>query len=79
VRCALAWSTETARLGRMHNDAQVVAVGARMHSPEEAAGIVEAFLATPFSDEERHARRIAILGEYERTGEPPAVPSGGHA
>ncbi len=77
VRCALAWSTETAQLGRMHNDAQVVAVGARMHSAEEATAIVEAFLATPFSGEQRHARRLAILAEYERTGEPPALEGGG--
>lgn len=77
VRCALAWSTETAQLGRMHNDAQVVAVGARMHSTEEATAIVEAFLATPFSEEQRHARRLAILAEYERTGEPPALEGGG--
>jgi ribose 5-phosphate isomerase B len=76
IRCALAWSTETAQLGRMHNDAQVVAVGARMHSAQEAAEIVEAFLATPFSQEERHARRLAILAEYERTGEPPALDGG---
>jgi ribose 5-phosphate isomerase B len=60
----------------MHNDAQVVAVGARMHSAQEAAEIVEAFLATPFSQEERHARRLAILAEYERTGEPPALDGG---
>ena len=79
IRCALAWSTETAQLGRMHNDAQVVAVGARMHTPEQAAEIVEAFLGTPFSGDGRHARRIAILSEFERTGEPPALPSGGHA
>ena len=36
IRCALAWSVETAQLGRQHNDAQVVAIGARMHSLEEA-------------------------------------------
>jgi ribose 5-phosphate isomerase B len=72
IRCALAWSTETAQLGRLHNDAQVVAVGARMHTQEQATEIVEAFLGTPFSEDERHARRIAILDEYERTGEPPA-------
>jgi ribose 5-phosphate isomerase B len=65
VRCGLAWSEQTARLAREHNDAQVVAVGARMHTLEEAAGLVEVFLATPFSGGERHERRIAMLTEYE--------------
>jgi len=74
-RAALAYNTETARLGRAHNDAQVVAVGGRMHSLAEAAEIVEAFLATPFSGEERHARRIGLLAEYERTGTPPPLPA----
>ncbi|WP_028926396.1 ribose-5-phosphate isomerase [Pseudonocardia acaciae] len=67
-RAALAWSTETARLAREHNDAQVVGVGARMHSEDEALAIVDAFLATPFSGAPRHARRIAQLAGYEATG-----------
>jgi ribose 5-phosphate isomerase B len=71
-RAALTWSVETATLAREHNDAQVAGVGARMHTAEEATAIVEAFLATPFSGGERHARRIALLADYERTGEPPA-------
>jgi ribose 5-phosphate isomerase B len=75
-RAALAWSVETARLARQHNDAHVVAVGSRMHSADVAAGIVTAFVATPFSGGERHARRIAMLADYERTGEPPALPPG---
>ena len=70
-RAALAYNTETAKLAREHNDAQVVGIGARMHSPAEAAGIVDTFLATPFSGVERHARRIRMLEEYERTGVPP--------
>ena len=74
IRCALAWSLETAELGRAHNDAQVVAVGARMHSLDEATRIVEKFLATPFSGEPRHQRRIDLLTEFERTGVPPALP-----
>jgi ribose 5-phosphate isomerase B len=74
IRCALAWSVETATLARQHNDAQVVAVGARMHSLEAATGIVAAFVATPFSGEPRHQRRIDLLLEYERTGVPPALP-----
>ena len=75
IRCALAWSVETATLGRQHNDAQVVAVGARMHTLELATAIVEAFVATPFSNEPRHQRRIDVLAEYERTGVPPALPA----
>jgi ribose 5-phosphate isomerase B len=74
-RAALAYNTETARLGRAHNNAQVVAVGGRMHSLAEATEIVEAFLATPFSGDERHARRIGLLAEYERTGTPPPLPA----
>jgi ribose 5-phosphate isomerase B len=74
-RAALAYNTETASLGRLHNDAQVVALGGRMHSLEEATAIVEAFLATSFSGEERHARRIQLLTDYERTGTPPPLPS----
>ena len=69
ARAALAWSTETAALARQHNDAQVVAVGGRMHSAEEAIAIVETFLTTPFSGAERHQRRIDMLAEYETTGE----------
>lgn len=73
-RAALAWNVETATLAREHNDAQVVAVGARMHTAEQAGEIVDAFLATPFSQGERHERRIALLTEYERTGTPPPLP-----
>jgi ribose 5-phosphate isomerase B len=73
-RAALAWSVQTAQLAREHNDAQVIGVGARMHSTEEATAIVDAFLATPFSGNPRHARRIAMLAEYERTGTAPALP-----
>jgi ribose 5-phosphate isomerase B len=73
VRAALAWSLETATLGRKHNDANVVAVGARMHSAEEATGFVDAFLAEPFSQDPRHVRRIAMLTGYEADGTvPPA-------
>ncbi|MET0766443.1 MAG: ribose-5-phosphate isomerase [Aeromicrobium sp.] len=68
ARAALAWSTETASLARQHNNAQVVAVGARMHTAEEATAIVEAFLTTPWSDAARHQRRIDMLLAYEETG-----------
>src|SRR2546430_9888979 len=66
VRAALAWNTETARLARQHNDPNLVAVGARQHSPDEAAALVETFLATPFSGDPRHARRIAQGAEDEK-------------
>jgi ribose 5-phosphate isomerase B len=67
ARAALAWSVDTARLAREHNDANVVAVGARMHTREEAAVIITTFLDTPFSRDERHARRIRQVAEYEAT------------
>jgi len=68
-RAALAWSPETAKLSREHNDAQVIGIGARQHTFEEAAAIVEAFLTTPFSEGARHQRRIDQLARYEETGE----------
>src|SRR3954470_2568273 len=74
IRCALAHSIETAQLGREHNDANVVSVGARMHDEAEAVRLVEAFLATPYSGEERHSRRIAMLTEYEQSGALPPLP-----
>ncbi|WP_248491429.1 ribose-5-phosphate isomerase [Tsukamurella sp. PLM1] len=75
ARCALAWSVETAKLAREHNNAQLIGIGGRMHSKEEALAIVDAFLAQPWSEEPRHQRRIDILAEYERTGVAPAVPA----
>ncbi|HZI98253.1 MAG TPA: ribose-5-phosphate isomerase [Actinomycetales bacterium] len=74
VRAALAWSLETARLARQHNDANVVAVGARMHSTDEATAIVEAFLAEQFSGVARHQRRIDQLSVYEVDHVLPALP-----
>ena len=76
VRCALAWSVETARLAREHNDANVVSLGARMHDEPTALAILEAFLGTAYSGEERHGRRIAMLSEYEQTGALPPLPAG---
>src|SRR5579859_7705618 len=71
ARAALAWSLETAKLGREHNNANVLSIGGRMHSVEDATSFLEAFLDTPFSAEERHIRRIDMLTEYETTGELP--------
>ena len=73
VRCALAWSTETAELGRQHNDANVVSLGARMHDEQTALAILETFLRTPYSGDERHSRRIGMLTEYETTGTLPPL------
>ncbi len=75
VRAVLAWSEQTAALGREHNDANVISIGARMHSTEEATRFVETFLATPFSGDARHQRRIDQLGGYEETRELPPVPA----
>jgi ribose 5-phosphate isomerase B len=74
VRAALAWSDETATLSREHNDANVVSVGARMHSLDEATRLVEQFLTTPFSGDVRHARRISMIAQYEQTGQLPELP-----
>ncbi len=76
ARCALAWSAETAALAREHNDAQLMGIGARMHTIDEALSIIDVFLSTPWSKAERHQRRIDILSEYERTHQPPPVPGG---
>ncbi|WP_425954599.1 ribose-5-phosphate isomerase [Xylanimonas sp. McL0601] len=65
IRAILAWSLETARLGRQHNDANVVAVGGRMHTVDEAVAIVDAFVAEPFSGDARHQRRIDEMSAYE--------------
>ncbi len=65
VRAALAWNLDTARLGRQHNDANVVAIGARQHPVDEALALVDAFVAEPFSQDPRHQRRIDQLAAYE--------------
>ena len=64
---------ETAELARLHNDANVVSIGARMHTVDEATGFVETFLTTEFTGEARHRRRIAMLATYEQTGQVPAA------
>jgi ribose 5-phosphate isomerase B len=73
VRAALAWTDETARLARQHNDARVISVGVRMHPVEDIVRFVEVFVSTPFSGDERHARRIAMLNRYEESGELPPL------
>lgn len=65
VRCALVWSVQTAQLGRQHNNANVMGIGARMHSREDALTFMEAFIDTAFSHDPRHERRIGLLTAYE--------------
>lgn len=74
VRAALAWSDETARLAREHNDANVLAIGGRLHPTAQVTGFVSIFLGTAFSGDPRHARRIAMVADYETTGRLPALP-----
>ena len=69
IRAALVWNESTAKLAREHNDANVVAVGARQHPKEEVLELVKAFIAEPFSNDERHVRRIGKISRYEATGE----------
>ena len=74
VRAALAWTTETAQLARQHNDANVLSLGARMYTLEDALGFAKVFVETPFSGDVRHARRLAEIADYEKTGELPPLP-----
>jgi len=65
IRAALIHNDATATAAREHNNAQVAGIGARMHSQDEAVALVRLFLATPFSGDERHARRIAQVEAYD--------------
>ncbi|MGV1035074.1 MAG: ribose-5-phosphate isomerase [Microbacteriaceae bacterium] len=68
IRAALVWNVSTAQLAREHNNANVISIGARQHSVEEALLFVDTFIAEPFPGDERHVRRIQQLAEYETTG-----------
>lgn len=76
IRAALAFSEETARLAREHNNANVLSLGARMYAEADALRFVDIFVSTSFSTEPRHARRIAMLSRYEETGSLPPLPGG---
>jgi ribose 5-phosphate isomerase B len=69
IRAALAWNESTAKLAREHNDANVIAVGARQHTQEEVLQLIEYFVAEQFSHDERHVRRIGKIASYEQTGD----------
>ena len=62
VRCTLCWNVESAKLGRAHNDANVLSIGERMVSEDEMRAIVNTWLETPF-DGGRHERRIREIDE----------------
>lgn len=69
VRAALAWNLDTAVLAHQRNDANVVAVGGRQQTVEEARELIMAFPAEPFTNAERHERRIGKIATYETSGE----------
>jgi ribose 5-phosphate isomerase B len=69
VRAAVAWSEETARLARQHNDANVLAIGARTTPPEQIPGIVRAWFATDFEGG-RHAVRVDKIRKLESANNP---------
>lgn len=64
IRCAIAWSDETARLGSQHNNANVLSIGERMVTLETAKRLVDIWLSTPF-ERGRHVQRIEELARYE--------------
>ena len=68
IRAALAYTTELAELAREHNDAQVVSIGGRFTDVETAKQIVDTFLTTPFSEGERHVRRLSMVSTFEQDG-----------
>jgi RpiB/LacA/LacB family sugar-phosphate isomerase len=76
VRAAVAWSEETARLARQHNDANVLSLGARTTPPDEIQKIVRAWFGASFEGG-RHALRVEKISEIERLENQKAAPSSG--
>jgi ribose 5-phosphate isomerase B len=74
IRAAVAWTDETAQLARLHNDANVLSLGARMYDDDAAIGFVKVFIGTAFSGEPRHVRRLQEIADYEKTGTLPPLP-----
>lgn len=74
IRAALCYDAEIARLAREHNDAQVLSMGARMQSLDEVKEMVQVFLATEFTGEARHQRRIDMVHAFESDGTLPPLP-----
>ena len=67
IRAALVWNDDTAMKAREHNNANIVSIGARQHSEAEALRLIDFFLNTPFSTDERHVRRINQILDYENS------------
>lgn len=65
VRAALVWNESTAELAREHNNANIISIGARQHTLDEATRFVEIFLATTYDPSSRHQSRIDMMSEYE--------------
>ena len=65
IRCALCSDTLSAKMTRLHNDANMLALGGGMIGTNLAIDIVDMFLDTPFSGEEKHARRIRKIAQIE--------------
>lgn len=65
IRCALCSDTLSARMTRLHNDANILAMGAGIVGENLALDIVETFLGTEFSGEERHQRRVDLIEKTE--------------
>ena len=68
IRAALAWSIETAKLAKDHNNANVIAVGGRMNEISFVKEIIDTFIGEPFSHDERHVRRIKKISDFENRG-----------
>lgn len=66
IRCALLCDVFSAKMARAHNNANVMAIGGRVIGPGPALEIVDAFLSTPFSNEERHVCRVQKIMELEK-------------
>lgn len=67
VRAALVWNESMAELARLHNNANVISVGARQHTEDEAIHLIDIFLDTAFSGDPRHARRVGEMTAFEES------------
>ena len=66
IRCALCSDVTSARLTRAHNDANMLSMGAGIIGPNLTMDIVDVFMNTPFSNEEKHVRRLSQVKELEQ-------------